>query len=102
MISSEFPALWENAAAHRALYGPFAFTIRQAELYEGQAAEIAQLRTWNDAEIVVLTVRSKREAKNIIKRNRDRWRDRTFKMIVQVSDLEIDKYMREVLERNQK
>ncbi len=42
-----------NAAAHCALEPESAFSLRQAWLYETQAAEEAEMRAWNESKIAL-------------------------------------------------
>ncbi len=87
-------------AAHRALYGANAFTIREAVLYELQAEKIAQMRTWNDDEIERLRRRSKREARAILKRRKDHWQGRSFTALCFTAESEIDRFIERVRRRN--
>jgi len=91
-----------NAAAHRALFGANAFTMLEATLYEGQAELIAQVRTWNDEEIVRLTARTKREARNIIKRRKKDWHDNSYDLLCFIADRETDKFIKRIRERQNK
>lgn len=95
-------SMWGNAAAHRALYGTFAFTLLEATRYEGQAEEIAKLRTWNESEISILKERIKRVARNIMKQRRKDWRDKTFQALCSIADSEVEKFIEKARERKQK
>jgi hypothetical protein len=89
-------SLWGNAAAHRALYGSFAFPLHEATLYEAQAERIAAMRTWNEEEIHRLSERTKREARNILRRRKEDWREKTFDDLCAIADSEIDEYIVQV------
>lgn len=71
-------SLLGNAAAQRAIYGANAFTLHEATVYEGQAEKIAETRNWNESEVNRLTERTKREARNIIKKRKQDWRNKSY------------------------
>lgn len=91
-----------NAAAHRAVYGENAFTIREASLYEGMADKIARMRNWNDEELQRLATKSKREARNIMKQRKSDWRDKTFETLCFLVDRDIDKFIERTRKRKRK
>ncbi len=70
-ILKKMSSLIGNAAAHRALEPGSAFSLCEAWLYETQATEEAEMRTWNESEITLFRDRALRYAKNVI-RNRSR------------------------------
>lgn len=86
-----------NAAAHRAIYGANAFTIMEAQLYEGQAEEVAELRTYNEQEIADLVARSRREARNIIKKRRQGDPTKILETFYATADAEIQDFVVKVL-----
>ncbi len=88
-----------NAAAHLALYPGNAFTIRETLLYEEQAAELAQARRWNDAEIEIFRKKAKRDAANVIRNRASDHRGRKFRDLTGVANAEIDEFIEKELRK---
>ncbi len=82
-----------NAAAHRAIYGEHAFTFMEAKRYEGLAEEVAKLRTYNPEEIARLIERSKREARNIIKKRKQGEQAKVLKGFYATAEAEIETFI---------
>ena len=88
-----------NAAAHRALDPESAFSVREAWLYETQASEEAEMRTWNEIEINFFKERASRYANNIIKKRARSHRGRTIEEIYTEAMTLIDEFIVKELKR---
>jgi len=84
-----------NAAAHRALNPDSAFSIREAMLYEAQAEQIAEMKTWNADEKTFFRERALRYASNIIKKQTRSHRGRTAAEILKEATAALDKFISE-------
>jgi hypothetical protein len=94
-------SLMGNAAAHRAVYGEDAFTLLEATRYQAEAEEIASIRTLNEEELARLMERTKRTARNIIKRRKEHWGDQRYIPLCSIADDAIEKFIRKIREQEQ-
>jgi len=87
-----------NAAAHRALEPNSAFSLREAWLYETQATEKAEMRTWIEGDIALFRDRALRYASNVIRKRTRSHRGRSVMEInteaARIVDEFIEKEMR--------
>lgn len=88
-----------NAAAHLALEPDSAFSIREAWLYETQAEEEAEMKTWNENEVVWFRERASRLATNVIKKRTRSHRGRDVQELNVIAIAEIDEFIEEVVPR---
>ncbi len=88
-----------NAAAHRALEPNSAFSIREAWLYETQAEEEAEMRTWNETEVTFFRERARRYAENVIKKRTRSHRGRSGHEINAEAIKTVDEFIARELKR---
>jgi hypothetical protein len=98
-ILKKMSSLIGNAAAHRALEPASAFSLREAWLYETQAAEEAEMRTWNEIEISLFRDRALRYAENVIKKRSRSHRGRSATEINAEATRTIDEFIEKELRK---
>lgn len=82
-----------NAAAHRVLEPDRSFALLEALLYETQAKEEAEMRTWNEDEITPFRDGAQSYAKNVIKKRTGSHRGRTEESLVKEANQEVSKFI---------
>ena len=88
-----------NAAAHRALEPNSAFSLREAWLYETQAAEEAEMRAWNESGIALFRDRALRYASNVIRKRTRSHRGRSVVELNTQVARTVDEFISKELQR---
>ena len=82
-----------NAAAHIALYKNFPYTMREAILYFGEAQKLAEVKSWNEADIEYVMEKAIRKAKKVIMSRS--LEDKRFQELIDIAQEKIKRFIQE-------